>query len=122
MACTGVLKCCLQGMLGTKQRSTSYFFLDTITLLLVEFQDPASLEGLKDQMNTALARLERDFPSFSAGNYVWYIHKPVTYINLFKDITTHCIMLLMGLNDLVQCTQHGCIPLSVSIAGFVKGL
>ena len=49
-------------MLGTKQENTLFFFLDTVTSLLAEYHDPASLESLKAKVNTALAMLERDFP------------------------------------------------------------
>jgi hypothetical protein len=62
MVYTGVLKYCLRGTLGTKQQNTLFFFLDTVTSLLAEYQDPAALESLKSQVSTALAMLERDFP------------------------------------------------------------
>ena len=62
MACTGVFKYCLRDMLGQKQNETLCFFLDVMTSVLAECHDPALVDNLTDQVNFALARLERDFP------------------------------------------------------------
>ena len=60
--CQGVLKYCLLGLLGEQQQETLYFFFDTITVLLAESHKIASLGMLQDDLNTALALLEWDFP------------------------------------------------------------
>jgi len=60
--CQGVLKYCLLGLLGEQQEETLYFFFDTITILLAESHKIDTLEKLRDDLNTALAKLERDFP------------------------------------------------------------
>jgi len=60
--CQGVLKYCLLGLLGEQQEETFYFFFDTITVLLAESHKIDTLEKLRDDLNTALAKLERDFP------------------------------------------------------------
>jgi len=60
--CQGVLKYCLLGLLGEQQEETLYFFFDTITVLLAESHKIDTLEKLRDDLNTALAKLERDFP------------------------------------------------------------
>ena len=49
-------------MLGQHQRDSFFFFLDTISSVLAESHDPGLLGNLEEQMNVALARLERDFP------------------------------------------------------------
>ena len=58
----GILKYCLRGMLGKKQRETFFFFLDTISKLLHESQVVSELDTLELDMNRALALMERDFP------------------------------------------------------------
>ena len=49
-------------MLGDAQRDTLFFYLDVISLVLAESHDLLLLDSLHDQVNVALARLERDFP------------------------------------------------------------
>ena len=49
-------------MLGDKQRKTLFFFLDTLKSTLAESHHPSELSHLKEQLNDALAMLERDFP------------------------------------------------------------
>lgn len=49
-------------MLPEKQRSTLFFFLDTLTLLTTEVQESACLDNLEERVHLALARIERDFP------------------------------------------------------------
>ena len=49
---------CLRGLLGARQRATLF---DCLTLLCAESQDMNSLPNLQLRLNTALARMERDF-------------------------------------------------------------
>ena len=49
-------------MLGNSQRETFFYFLDTLTSLLSESHQRGPLEALRDQVNRAIALLERDFP------------------------------------------------------------
>ena len=58
----GILKYCLRGMLAPRQRQTFFFFLDTIQKVLQESHTEADLNMLEQDMNKALALLERDFP------------------------------------------------------------
>lgn len=55
------MKFCLRGMLGNNQRSTLFFFLDTIALLTAEVQS-RNLDDLEKRVHLALAMMERDFP------------------------------------------------------------
>lgn len=48
-------------MLGDEQRKTIILFTDAIAALCAPSQDAAKIEHLKEQVNVALARLERDF-------------------------------------------------------------
>ena len=49
-------------MLGDEQHKTIILFTDAIAALCAPSQDAAKIEHLKEQVNVALARLERDFP------------------------------------------------------------
>ena len=49
-------------MLGDEQNKTVILFMDAITALCAPSQDTVKIEHLKEQVNVALARLERDFP------------------------------------------------------------
>ena len=62
VAVRGVLKYCIRGMLGDEQRQTVILFMDAIAALCAPSQDAAKIEHLKEQVNVALAQLERDFP------------------------------------------------------------
>ena len=62
IAAHGIFKYCLRGMLAHKQRGTFLFFLDTIQRVLQESHTEASLDQLEQDVNEALALLERDFP------------------------------------------------------------
>ena len=93
MACNGIFKYCLRGMLGSKQHETLYFFFDTITFLLAEFHDTALLHELKSQVDIALARLERDFP---ISVQVLYNLSTIIIVRCYnfiyvKDTTTHLL-------------------------------
>ena len=49
-------------MLPKQQEETLFLFLDTLKLVLAESHHPEDLDNLSDNLNTALALLERDFP------------------------------------------------------------
>ena len=49
-------------MLKQKQMDTLVVFLDTLTLILAESHQMASIGPLRDQVNTVIALMERDFP------------------------------------------------------------
>ena len=49
-------------MLPKQQEETLFLFLDTLKSVLAESHRPEDLDNLSDNLNTALALLERDFP------------------------------------------------------------
>ena len=63
IAARGIAKYCLRGMLGDNQRETLFLFLDSIASLCAEEQDPENLPFFGENLNIAMARLERDFPA-----------------------------------------------------------
>ena len=58
----GVLKYCVQNMLGKKQRDSLFCFLKALESILAESHKVNEMLDLKEHLNTALALLERDFP------------------------------------------------------------
>lgn len=62
IATQGILKYCLRGFMAKQQRDTLFFFLDVLTRVLQETHAMVDLDNLEQDMNTALALIERDFP------------------------------------------------------------
>jgi len=62
VAVRGILKYCLRGMLGDEQHETVVCFMDAIAALCAPSQDTAKIDKLQEQVDVALARMERDFP------------------------------------------------------------
>ena len=49
-------------MLGRRQQETLFYFFDCLTAILAESHVRDNLDKLRNDFNTALAMLERDFP------------------------------------------------------------
>lgn len=49
-------------MLDRKQQESLLYFFDTIRCILAESHTVSEISKLRDDLNTALALLERDFP------------------------------------------------------------
>lgn len=62
LVCKGILKFCLRGLLGDRQRETLYEFFDCLTVICAESQTSESIDILEVRLNTAMAHMERDFP------------------------------------------------------------
>lgn len=62
VVCQGVIKYYLLDMLGVKQQETLFYFFDVLRSVLAESHVIAELSKLKEELNLALALLERDFP------------------------------------------------------------
>ena len=58
----GVLKYCLKNMLGIKQRDSLFCFLKALESVLSKSHKADEILLLKNNLNMALALLERDFP------------------------------------------------------------
>ena len=71
IAARGIAKYCLRGTLADSQRETLFLSLDSIASLCADEQDPELLpELLTENLNIAMARMERDFPaSLQLKNY-----------------------------------------------------
>lgn len=76
----GVFKYCLLDMLGAKQQKTLFYFFDVLRSVLAESHVIAELSKLKEELNLALALLERDFPiSIQACNFTCIAINIYTY-------------------------------------------
>lgn len=60
------MKFCLRGLLGQKQRST---FLNVIALLCKDSVSKDDIPALCEELNVALALVERDFPVSMQVNF-----------------------------------------------------
>ena len=60
--CHGVIKFCLRGLLPKRQEDTLFLFVDAITSVLAESHNRTELNKLNEDLHTAIALLERDFP------------------------------------------------------------
>ena len=67
-------------MLGDEQHKTVILFMDAIAAICAPSEDTAKIEHLKEQVNVALARLERDFPlSLQVRLQCTSVEKPLCY-------------------------------------------
>ena len=58
----GVLKFCLRGMLGQKQRRTLYRLFDVLTKIFAEDVDMNTIDDTEEEVHKSLSLFERDFP------------------------------------------------------------
>ena len=56
------MKFCLRGLLGRRQRSTFFRFLNVIASLCKDSVSTDDIPALCEELNVALALVERDFP------------------------------------------------------------
>ena len=62
IASQGILKFCLQNLLGLEQRKAVFKFCDICTMLFSEVHNPAGVHKLLEETNLALAILEKNMP------------------------------------------------------------
>lgn len=60
--CAGILKYCIRGLLGSKQRTTLFEFCDLLTMVCSEELCATELADLERRVHQVLCLLERDFP------------------------------------------------------------
>ena len=59
--CSGIIKFCIRGLLGTKQRSTLFKFCDVMSRLCCQ-QITENIDDLELETHQVLALMERDYP------------------------------------------------------------
>jgi hypothetical protein len=76
----GILRFCLQGLLGEKQRASLFQFLRLLEILFLPVFDRETEGDFINKWHQALACIERDFPS-SLRTYVFHLlHHLPTYV------------------------------------------
>ena len=83
---TGILKYCLRGLLGTKQRCTVFKLCDVLARLCVEVVRQSDLDTLEDDVHRALCYLERDFPTSVHVVVFHLLHHLPFYLRRFGPI------------------------------------
>ena len=87
IASQGILKFCLQNLLGLEQRKAVFKFCDVCTMLFSEVQDQAKVHKLLEETNLALATLEKDMPvTIQVSMHVY------TYINIHIAIDKQTVL------------------------------
>ena len=72
IAVDGIMKFCLRDLLGQKQRSTFFRFLNVIALLCKDSVSKDDIPALCEELNVALALVERDFPVSMQVNFSYW--------------------------------------------------
>lgn len=62
LSSSGILKFCLRGMLGSRQRSTLFKLFDVLKRICAESVIIDAIQLLEEHVHTVLALIERDFP------------------------------------------------------------
>lgn len=88
IACNGILKFCLRGMLGQKQRKTLYQLFDILTQICAEDIDINSIDGLEQQVHRTLALLERDLPVSMQVIVFHLLHHLPMFLKQFGPVYT----------------------------------
>ena len=86
MVSTSILKYCLRGLLGKRQRETLFCLCDVLSRVCVEVVDITLLNRLEDDVHRALVLLERDFPVSLHVIVFHLLHHLPFYIRRFGPI------------------------------------
>lgn len=86
IACNGILKFCLRGMLGKKQRITLFKLFDVLSKLCAEVIYQHSLDELEEEVHEVLVLIERDFPVSLQVIVFHLLHHLPTYIRKFGPV------------------------------------
>ena len=83
---SGILKFCLRGLLGMKQRQTLFKLFDVITRLCAEEIKMDVIENLEVDVHRALACFERDFPVSLQLIVFHLLHHLPRYVKLYGPV------------------------------------
>ena len=86
MISTPILKYCLRGLLGERQRRTLFFLCNILADVCVEVVDATHLHTLENNMHIALSLLERDFPVSLHVCVIHLLHHLPFYMRRFGPI------------------------------------
>ena len=103
VATRGILKYVVRGMLGDRQRESLVLFMDAIAALCVPYQDASRIPVLKEQVDVALAHVERDFP------LSLQVKDP--YCTSIKSVLVR-LLLILSVATLLEIRLQMCIELA----------
>jgi hypothetical protein len=89
LGCCGILKFCLRGMLGSKQRSTLFMLFDVLRSVCSEKVSYESMEVVEEKTHLVLALVERDFPLSMQFIVFHLLHHLPMFIEVWSGI---CIL------------------------------
>lgn len=83
---SGILKYCIRGFLGKRQRLTLYEICDIIAALSVSMIDPSELDDTEYRVSKALSLLERDYPVSIHVIVFHLLHHLPMYVRLYGPL------------------------------------
>lgn len=84
LATDGILKFCLRGCLGNKQRKTFFHLLDVLNKLTSDVQKIDELDSLEKEVAVVCTEIQRDFP-------ISIQVKPILFLVMKKiDVCFNC--------------------------------
>ena len=98
---SGILKFCIRGLLGEKQRHTLFELCDVISCLNSETVDIQMLDSVEYRLHNALSLVERDFP-VSLNVISLHLHHLPMYIRRFGPVHGYWMYPMERLNSWIS--------------------
>ncbi len=86
VVCAGILKFCIRGLLGSKQRATLFEFCDVLAMVCSEELCATELADLEKRVHRVLCLLERDFPVSLHVIVFHLLHHLPAYLQRFGPV------------------------------------
>ena len=83
---SGILKYCVRGCLGKKQRRTLYEMCDVIAALSARSVDLSEVDRIEYRVSTALSLFERDYPISTHVIVFHLLHHLPMYVRLYGPL------------------------------------
>ena len=99
---SGILKFCIRGLLGEKQRHTLFELCDLISCLNSETVDMQMLDSIEYRLHNALSLVERDFPVSLNVISLHLLHHLPMYIRRFEPVHGYWMYPMERLNSWIS--------------------
>lgn len=99
---SGILKFCIRGLLGEKQRHTLFELCDVISCLNSEIVDIQMLDSIEYRLHNALSLVERDFPVSLNVISLHLLHHLPMYIHRFGPVHGYWMYPMERLNSWIS--------------------
>lgn len=83
---SGILKYCVRGCLGNKQRQTLYEMCDVVAALSASAIDPSEVDSIEYRVSKVLSLLERDYPISIHVIVFHLLHHLPMYVRLYGPL------------------------------------